>query len=257
VTPVPPGRSAADDPHFFEAFADFMGPAYLRYSFTKGTQNEVEFLWGALSLEPGMRLLDVGCGPGRHALAFAERGVEVVGIDIAQTFVDLGNEAAQQQSLNATFLVGDARQLSGDPLFSEKFDAVVSLCQGGFGLVGRTKDGAADSIVLDGMSASLKPGGRIALSAFSAYFQLQHLESTDSFSAATGVNTELTEIRNGDGDRQPMELHTTCFTPLELRLLAERSRLRVDDLWSVTPGDYGEYDLAISRPEFLLLATRQ
>ncbi len=61
--------------HWFEAMADFMGPAYLRYSFTKGTTQEVTFLMEAARIEPGMRVLDVGCGPGRHTLELAARGV--------------------------------------------------------------------------------------------------------------------------------------------------------------------------------------
>ncbi|MEY2434611.1 MAG: hypothetical protein QOC92_4336, partial [Acidimicrobiaceae bacterium] len=63
--------------HWFEPLADHLGAAYLRYSFTKGTEQEVEFLLHELELAPGARVLDVGCGPGRHAHALAARGVEV------------------------------------------------------------------------------------------------------------------------------------------------------------------------------------
>jgi hypothetical protein len=68
----------ADDPsdgHWFEGLADHLGAAYLRYSFTKGTVREVDSLIALLGLEPGMTLLDVGCGPGRHSHEFARRGV--------------------------------------------------------------------------------------------------------------------------------------------------------------------------------------
>ena len=85
------------EPHFFEALADHMGPAYLRYSFTKGTLNEVSFLVDALGLGAGARILDVGCGPGRHALEFARRGFDVVGVDISERFIQLGNEAASAE----------------------------------------------------------------------------------------------------------------------------------------------------------------
>ena len=45
-------------------------------------------------------------------------------------------------------------------------------------------------------------------------------------------------LRNGDGAETPAELWTTCFTPRELRLLADRAGLVVDEVRSVTPGDY-------------------
>jgi SAM-dependent methyltransferase len=244
--------SSAGEPHFFEALADHMGPAYLRYSFTKGTLNEVSFLIDALGLPDGARILDVGCGPGRHSLEFARRGFEVVGVDISERFVELGNWAAASEGLTdrVSFVRADARALT----FAHDFDAVVSLCQGGFGLVGRSADGAADDEVLGGMARALRSGGRLALSAFSAYFQLQHLESGDSFDAATGVNHERTEVRNSDGVAVAADLWTTCFTPRELRLMVERVGLSVEQLWSVTPGDYGRHDLTINRPEFMLVA---
>jgi SAM-dependent methyltransferase len=242
----------AREPHFFEALADHMGSAYLRYSFTKGTINEVSFLIDVLGLGPGARVLDVGCGPGRHALEFARRGFDVVGVDISETFVALGNEASASESLSARFVRGDARALT----FSNEFDAVISLCQGGFGLVGRSSDGAADDIVLGGMVRALRVGGRLALSAFSAYFQLQHLEASDSFDAATGVNHECTEVKDQHGRAVAADLWTTCFTPRELRLLVERVGLRLENLWSVTPGDYGPHEPTIDRPEFLVVGVR-
>ena len=58
-------------------------------AFTTGTEQEVDFLVDALGLEPGMRVLDAGCGPGRHALALARRGIEVVGVDLSPDFVAL------------------------------------------------------------------------------------------------------------------------------------------------------------------------
>lgn len=248
-----------DQRHWFEEVAEHLGPAYLRYSFTKGTAQEVAFLIDALELTPGSRVLDVGCGPGRHAYELAEAGCEVVGVDISQRFVDLANAGAPA---GATFVRMDARSLP----FDGEFDAVISLCQGGFGLAGETegaggvgeagrlRDGDRD--VLDGIARAVRSGGRVAVSAFSAFFMVRWLEDTDTFDASTGVNHELTEVRDDSGAPKQVDLWTTCFTPRELRLLAERVGLVAEAVWSVTPGDYGAHVPTIDTPEFLLMGRR-
>jgi SAM-dependent methyltransferase len=228
------------------AAGEFLGKAYLRYSFTKGTEQEVGFLVEHLELQAGMRVLDVGCGPGRHARALAERGIEVVGVDISPRFVELASEGAPT---GATFVVGDARQLAYDA----EFDAVISLCQGGFGLVR-----GDDASVLAGMVRAAKPGtGHLALTAFSAYFAVRFLEDTDAFDAATGVNVEQTTLKNSDGDEIPFELDTTCFTPRELRLLCTAAGVEVEHLWSTTPGAYATNPPDLDHPEFLVVARRR
>ncbi|MGB5759395.1 MAG: class I SAM-dependent methyltransferase, partial [Acidimicrobiales bacterium] len=117
--------------HWFEPVADHLGEAYLRYSFTKGTVAEVDSLLALSGVGERARVLDVGCGPGRHALELASRGYDVVGVDISATFVDLARSSAADRGLtNVSFLVADARALE----FSAEFDLVLSLCQGAFGL---------------------------------------------------------------------------------------------------------------------------
>jgi SAM-dependent methyltransferase len=223
-----------------------LGPAYLRNAFTKGTEQEVEFLVGALGLDPGMRVLDAGCGPGRHSLALARRGFEVVGVDLSPDFIDL----ARAEQSSATFEVGDVRDLTYD----SEFDAVICLCQGGFGLLG----GADDEAVIERFAAAAKPGtGRIAVSAFSSFFVVKYQEPHDSFDPATGVNHELATLRDEAGKEEQFDLWTTCFTPRELRLLAERAGLVVDAVYGVTPGAYGCNPPSLDVPEHLLLAHRQ
>lgn len=240
--------SAGEPDHWFEPIADHLGAAYLRYSFTKGTAQEVAFLVGELGLSPGQRVLDVGCGPGRHAHALAERGFEVVGVDISQRFVDLARATAPP---GATFHRADARELA----FDGEFDAALSLCQGAFGLVGPGPDEA----VLAGIARALRRGGRCAVSAFSGYFSARYQATPDggaTFDAATATATEVTEVRDEQGRPATVELHTTCYTPRELALLAERAGLGVDAVWSVEPGAYRRDPPSIETPEFLLVATR-
>jgi len=248
----------SDGRHWFEAVADHLGRAYLRYSFTKGSDQEVDFLVGCLGLAPGARILDVGCGPGRHAHALGRRGFEVVGVDISERFVALAREATPAGAA-VTFQRADARVLA----FDAEFDAVISLCQGAFGLSAGGPGGSEsllldpDRAVLEGMARALRPGGRLALSAFSAYFQVRFLGEADSFDAERGVNHEHTAIRDEEGREVPADLWTTCFTPRELRLMAEAAGLVPEQVWSVAPGDYARRSPDIDHPEFLLVARRR
>ncbi|MEI2650869.1 MAG: class I SAM-dependent methyltransferase [Microthrixaceae bacterium] len=231
-----------------------MGPAYLRYSFTKGTSQEVGFLVEELGLEPGMRVLDVGCGPGRHTNALAALGIETVGLDISQRFVDVGASAGVD---GATFVRGDARAMA----FDQEFDAAISLCQGAFGVGRRSLRSIRSTSTTTlrcsaGIWRALRPGGRVALTAFSAYFQVRWLEDHDRFDAATAVNHEPTEVRDEGGKAVPADLWTTCYTPRELRLLVERTGLDVADVWSVSPGAYARNPPDLEHHEFLVICRR-
>lgn len=230
--------------------AEHLGAAYLRYSFTKGTKQEVDFLQETLGLQPGMAVLDVGCGPGRHTHELARRGIQTHGIDISQTFIDLAIEHAPP---GATFQRMDARDLA----FDSTFDAVICLCQGAFGLMTANGD---DERVLGGMARALKHGGTLALSAFNAYFAAKYFHDPDkgvTFDAATGVNHEHTEVRSPSGEPKTVDLWTGCYTPRELRVLLRNVGLTVDSISSVEPGKYAVAEPTVESPEFLVIAHRR
>jgi SAM-dependent methyltransferase len=217
-------------------------------AFTMGTEQEVAFLVDALGLHPGSRVLDVGCGPGRHSLALARGGMDVVGIDLSPDFVGLARDAAAADQLPARFEVMDVRELA----YEREFDAVVCLCQGGFGLLG----GVDDEAVFARFAAALTPGGRLACTAFSSYFVVRHLEERDTFDPATGVNHERATLRDEAGNERDFDLWTTCFTAREVRLLALGAGLVVDGVHGVTPGRYARTAVTLDDPELLLLASR-
>jgi SAM-dependent methyltransferase len=229
--------------HWFEPLAEHMGSAYLRYSFTKGTVNEIDFIVSQLNLQPGARILDVGCGPGRHSHELARRGFMVHGIDISQTFVDLATANSVGES---SFERMDARAMT----FENEFDVVICLCQGAFGLM---TAGGHDIDVLTGIRRALKTTGMLALSAFSAYFAVKYFEEAQ-FDAATGVNHEKTEVRNQGGEVLGADLWTGCYTPRELRLMLEKAQMNVRDIFSVDPGSYGDAPPSLETSEYLVIA---
>jgi SAM-dependent methyltransferase len=60
----------------------------------------VEMLISKGALGSGKKVLDIGCGTGRYALAFAEAGAEVVGIDISENMIAYANENVQEMKEN-------------------------------------------------------------------------------------------------------------------------------------------------------------
>jgi len=215
-------------------------------AFTKGTDQEVDFLVGACGLERGDRVLDVGCGPGRHALALARLGLDVVGVDRSPDFLRIATAGATAEDLPATFVEQDVRTLD----FRAEFDAAICLCQGGFGLLG----GRDEPAVFARIAAALRPGGRLALTAFSAAFVVRFLEEGETFDPATGVLHERSIVRDAHGAEQEFDLWTTCFTPRELELLARSAGLDVDAVYGVAPGRYDARPVTLDDPELLLLA---
>jgi SAM-dependent methyltransferase len=234
--------------YWFGPVARFLGPAYLRNAFTKGTAQEIDFLWDALELEPGQRVLDVGCGPGRHALELARRGIDVVGVDASDEFLTLARERAASERLEARFELLDVRHLA----YAAEFDVAICLCQGGFGLLG----GRDEVDVFSRIVRALRDGGRLAVSAFSSAFAVRFLEENETFDVATGVLHERATVRDAEGGEREFDLWTTCFTARELELLAAGSRIVVDAVHGVAPGRYRVASPDLEAPELLLLGRR-
>jgi SAM-dependent methyltransferase len=232
---------------FFTDIAARLGRAYLRYAFTKGTEQEVGFLVDVLELPPGARVLDVGCGPGRHAVPLAAAGYAVTGVDVSRRFLDIAADAARDAGVKAAFFEVDAR---GMP-FDDEFDAVISICQGAFGLMG-----GDDGLVLRRMMEACAPGGRVVLTAFSAYFEAKHRRPEATFDADEGIVHERSLIRDETGAETEMDLWTSVYTPRELRLLAIGVGLVPGAVWSVAPGDFARRRPDLEHPELMLVATK-
>ena len=237
--PEPPPQGS-----YYGPIGDWQAAAYERNSFTRGTAQEVAFLSEALGLQPGDLYLDVGCGTGRHARALRAEGFRVVGVDLSAGL--LGAAAARDAD---DWVQADARRL---PLPDGAVAAVWSLCQGGFGI---TPGG--DVEVLREMVRVLRPGGRLALTAFSLPFAARWLTPGDAFDAERGLLYTRADVRGPDGESQAFDLWTQCYSAAHLRLLAEVLGLQVDGIFGVEPGDYDRRPPRLTDPEFLLLATRR
>ncbi len=81
---------------------------------------EAESVLDILRLTAGLRILDLACGVGTHAIHWAKKGHAVTGVDISETFVRQAQQSARQEGASAEFLVADVRSLD----YREQFDVV-------------------------------------------------------------------------------------------------------------------------------------
>jgi SAM-dependent methyltransferase len=113
--------------------------------------------------EIGSLVLDSGCGSGENALMLAERGLEVVGVDVAPTAIAKARGKAADRGLSVEFLVGDVLNLvqvtsrTGTPRFATVIDA------GCFHVF----DDAERAQYVESLAAVIQPGGVVHVLCFS------------------------------------------------------------------------------------------
>ena len=104
------------------------------------------------------RVLDVGCGTGEHVFMCADLGLDATGLDLAATALRTAEDKARRRGSDVRFLHHDARKLAE---LGEQFDTVLDC--GMFHLL----DPDDRAAFVDGLRASLRPGGRYFMLCFS------------------------------------------------------------------------------------------
>jgi len=127
---------------------------------------EVRSMMGLLELAAGSEVLDVGCGMGRHALALADMGYRVTGVDLSETL--LRHAAARDADGQVTWLQGDMRKL---PLPDGSFAATVNFFTS-FGYFATEEE---NTQVLRELRRVLKPGGKFLIDFLNPVHVADHL----------------------------------------------------------------------------------
>ncbi len=118
---------------------------------------QLDWLWARLGLGPGSRVLDLTCGPGLYAVALAERGAQVTGVDFGPAAIAHARQLAAEAGLtdHCTFIEADVRDYTPEPA---AYDAALFL-YGQLAVFSRHEAAA----LLAKTVAALRPGGRLVV----------------------------------------------------------------------------------------------
>ena len=223
------------------------GSPFLRHPLltAERTRQEIDFLVDALPLKPGARVLDVGCGFGRHSVELARRRYRVLGIDPAAAMIRAARDNAQEAGVAVDF-----QQVAAEGYFTaEPFDAALCL----FTTLGQVPPASDDDNrdLLTTVFDSLKVGGRFALELPQKQPALDALKPSDrfgsdtsyaqvdrSYDAGTGIVTEKFHIVSPDGS-QDYHLRYRLFTRQDVTGLLAAAGLQILE----SHGGYNRADL--------------
>lgn len=152
---------------WYEAFFADYGRKYDQESFTAGTLGECDFIEREINGDKKTRILDIGCGTGRHAIELAGRGYAVTGVDLSEALLRRAREKAAARHVQVDFRRADARDLA----FDREFGLVIMLCEGAFPLM---ETDEMNYRILQNAARALKVPGKLIFTTLNGLFPLFH-----------------------------------------------------------------------------------
>jgi len=219
--------NASGEKQWYEELFENYGRTYDSESFTAGTMGECDFIEKELNYDKTLRILDVGCGTGRHSIELTRRGYDVTGIDLSESQLNRAREKAASDDLDIKFFRHDARRLP----FSNEFDVAIMLCEGGFSLM-ETDEMNYD--ILKSVARSLIRPGKFIFTTLNGLFPLYNsvekfcndttVEGNatyhgNSFDLMTFRDHNITEFTDDGGHRKTLKSNERYYVPSEITWL--------------------------------------
>jgi 2-polyprenyl-3-methyl-5-hydroxy-6-metoxy-1,4-benzoquinol methylase len=250
---------------WYESLFENYGVKYDNESFTHGTIGECDFIESEIAFNKQLKILDIGCGTGRHSIELTKRGYTVIGIDFSESQLKRAREKALEQNLNIDFRKHDARELP----FSEEFDLVIMLCEGSFPLM---ETDEMNFQILQNAAKALKPGGKLIFTTLNGLFPLFHsvkdfLESAkqegnatyadNSFDLMTFRDHNTTTFEDDNGNPKELKCNERYYVPSEINWLLKTLNFKTIDIFGATLGAFSRKDkLTAEDFEMLVVAVK-
>lgn len=221
------------------------------------TKRVVDFLEKSLCLKPGMKVLDLACGHGRHTIEFARRGYNMTGQDINSYFLEIAKQSAEQAGVNIHWVQQDIRNIP----FENEFDMVLNVSAFGY-----LENDEEDQKIVNQVAKALKPKGKFVIDIINReaiirfYKEKDWYELSDGtkillerkFDLMSGHNKEKLIKISKDNQEEVLFVITRQYTLVELINMCKRSGLSFVNVY----GDYNADELVINSKRCILVSKK-
>ncbi len=250
---------------WYEQLFENYGEKYDRESFVRGTHGECDFIEREINFDKSLKIIDVGCGTGRHTIELTQRGYQVTGFDLSDSMLAKAREKAGKLKLSINFCQGDARKLP----FTQEFNVAIMLCEGGFSLM---ETDEMNYEILKGIARSLTEKGKLIFTTLNGLFPLFH--SVEAFCSA---NTEkgnsscqkntfdlmtfrdhnVTTLEDDQGNTKVLTCNERFYIPPEITWLLKTVGFSKIDIYGAKLGAFSREDkLTAEDFEMLIIAEK-
>jgi 2-polyprenyl-3-methyl-5-hydroxy-6-metoxy-1,4-benzoquinol methylase len=250
---------------WYESLFENYGRKYDQEVFTQGTIGECDFIEQEIGRNHSARILDIGCGTGRHAIELAKRGYPVTGIDLSESQLQRAKEKAREQNVRVDFIRADARKLE----FKHEFNLAIMLCEGSFPLM---ETDEMNYQILANACTALKPGGKFIFTTLNGLFPLFHSvkdflasQAEPGTAACTGNTFDLMTFRSksvnvfedDSGNKKELACNERYYVPPEITWQLSSLKFKDIAIHGAKLGKYSRKDpLTADDFEMLVIAEK-
>jgi 2-polyprenyl-3-methyl-5-hydroxy-6-metoxy-1,4-benzoquinol methylase len=244
-----------------ELFANYAGQ-YDKEHFTTGTVGEVNFIEQEIGFKQTSRVLDIGCGTGRHSIELARRGYSVTAIDLSESMLAKAGQKAQAAGIKVEFIQADARRLQ----FFSEFDLVIMLCEGAFPLM---ETDEMNFMILQSGANALREKGKFIFTTLNGLFPLFHSvkdfinqgtdegrSSSNSFNLMTFRDVSTFDFIDDNGTSRSVHCDERYYVPSEISWLLKSLHFNTIDIYGCKIGAFSRNDI-LTTEDFEMLVVAQ
>ena len=251
---------------WYESLFQDYGQTYDSESFTQGTVGECDFIEKELDFNKSLKILDVGCGTGRHSIELTRRGYIITGIDLSESMLQKARDKATAERLKIEFLNHDARNLP----FNKDFDVAIMLCEAGFPLM---ETDEMNYEILKSVTKSLNDKGKIIFTTLNGLFPLYHSVEkfmkdnsqgdnatyrSNTFDLMTFRDYNVTEVTDDLGNKKTLECNERYYVPSETTWLLKSLGFNKIEIFGAKLGAFSRKDkLTTEDFEMLVIAEKE